>query len=140
MGTNDSENSQKAEEVLKQSAEQRRYSTEPSQQSDPDPDQQSLADAIADAYAALEDGDQHENLTVRDRDLAALVAGLEETGELESVAARANDVLDRDAPAESRAHLLKAVLRVGFEEVAPEAIDDAKDGKRQHLTQQADEF
>lgn len=135
----DTENSERAEELLQQSAEQRRHTSEPDQPPEEEASR-SLPEAIADAYGALDAGDRHENLTVRDADLAALVAGLEETDQVADVADQANEHLDRDAPAESRAHMLKAIFRVGLQEIAPETIDAAKEGKRKHLTQQADEF
>jgi len=55
-------------------------------------DRPTLVDAVADAYAS----DISENLTIRDGNLAALFAGLEETGELEAVIEAAADELDRD--------------------------------------------
>lgn len=130
--------SNKAEELLQQSTDQRRHTTEPTQQSD-DSDVE-LSDAVARAYDDLDEGELHQNLTLRDGDLTALVEGLQRTGDLGAVAGRANEVLDRDGPVESRADLLKALVRVGLAEVASEEVAAAKDGKRRHLTSQADDF
>jgi len=133
-----SDDSEKAEELLQQSKSQKRHTTDPSSSdgnSDPP-----LQDAVRDAYARLDEGDLHENLTVRDGDLAALVAALEETDQLSTIGDRANQWLDRDGTAESRAAVLKALLRVGLQDVASDEVEAAKEGKREFLASQADEF
>ena len=133
-----SDNSEKAEELLQQSAQQKRHTTDPDDTgaSSAPP----LQTAVTDAYTRLDEGEIHENLTVRDGDLAALVAALEETGELSSVGERANQWLGRDGDAESRAAVLKSLLRVGLQEVASDEVEAAKEGKRKFLASQADEF
>jgi len=76
--TDDNPDTDAAEELLQKSKSNKRHQTDPSTNSKETRD---LADAVADAYAA----DISENLTIRDGNLAALFAGLEETGELETV-------------------------------------------------------
>ena len=134
------DDTEKAEELLKQSAEQKRHNSNPTVSETGGEPEQSLDEAVADAYRRMDDGEIHENLTVRDGDLAALIAGLEETGELETIGTRANNHLDRDGDADSRAAVLKALLRVGLQEVASEEVEAAKEGKRSHLMSHADEF
>ena len=95
---------------------------------------------MRDAYARLDEGELHENLTVRDGDLAALVAALEETDQLSTIGDQANEWLGRDGDAESRAAVLKALLRVGLQGVASDEVEAAKEGKREFLASQADEF
>ncbi|MFQ3293058.1 MAG: hypothetical protein ACI8VE_000112, partial [Natrialbaceae archaeon] len=98
MSENDTSESQdKAEELLSQSKSQSRLSSEASDQSATEQDESeelSLADAVANAYEDLDQGELHQNLTVRDEDLAALVTGLEKTGQLNNVAQRAYNRLD----------------------------------------------
>lgn len=137
------ENNQKeAEELLQQSSEQKRHNTPAGAGGEPDQETASLDEAVAEAYHALDDGDLHENLTVRDENLAALVAGLDDTERLEAVGVRANDHLGRDDDVETRAGLLKALLRVGLSEVAEEELTEAKDGRRMYLqeTEMESEF
>jgi len=135
-----SENSDKAEELLQQSKEQKRHTTDPETDTSTGSDSPPLQEAVSESYARLEAGEMHENLTVRDADLAALMAALDETGELPAVGQRANDWLSREASAESRADVLNALLRVGLHEVASDEVEGAKEGKRQFLASQADEF
>lgn len=126
-----------AEELLAQSKDQKRHNTET--QSEPEeesPETLSLEDAIADAYEALDAGDLHENLTVRDDNMAALVAGMQATGDLEAVGKSANRRLDRDFDVDTRAGFLRAVLRVGLDEVASEKLDAVEEGY--HRFQQQD--
>lgn len=131
------DNTEKAEELLKQSKTQKRHETDPGGE---EPDQESLANAVADAYGRIESGEMHQNLSLRDADLAALVAGLDETGRLESVGRRAAERLDRDVEVDSRARLVAVLVRLALDEVAPEEVEAAKAGKKQHLVSQADEF
>lgn len=101
----------------------------------------SLEDAVKEAYEQLDDGELPENLTIRDEHLAALFAGLGETGQLEDVGEAAADALDRDADGlDARATVLRLLVRVALDEVAPEMIESAKEGRREFLASQADEF
>lgn len=133
-----SNDSPDAEELLEQSKNQKRHETEPSTS---EGDDQDLVGAVADAYADLDEGDLPENLTIRDANLAALFAGLDETGELASVIDDAADELDREKPgAESKAAALRLLVRVGLDEVAPEALDAGVEGFEQYREQQDFEF
>ena len=144
MSENDTSESQdKAEELLSQSKSQSRLSSEASDQSATEQDESeelSLADAVANAYEDLDQGELHQNLTVRDEDLAALVTGLEKTGQLNNVAQRAYNRLDLEDEPSSRADFIKAALRLALSEIGEEEVEAAKEGKRKHLTQQADTF
>lgn len=133
--TNDTD---KAEELLKQSKSQKRHETDPAVEESRD--QESLEDAVADAYARIESGDMHQNLSVRDANLAALVAGLESTGRLEAVGRRAAERLGRDVEVDNRAALVSVLLRFALDEVAAEEVAAAKAGKKKYLVSQDDEF
>jgi hypothetical protein len=137
--TNESD-SDKAEDLLQQAKAQKRHTTDPSTGSSEDSAEQSLETAVIHAYERLDSGDLHENLTLRDADLAALMAGLEETGHLEEVGERAASRLNRDESADSRASVLKLLVRIGLSEVAVEEVAAAKDGKKEFLVSQVDDF
>jgi len=98
-------------------------------------DEPTLVDAVADAYAS----DISENLTIRDN-LAALFAGLEETGELEAVIEAAADELDRDRDGTSKAEALRLLVRVALGEVAPETLEAGAKGYQQFRESQDYEF
>lgn len=144
MSENDTnENQNKAEELLSQSKSQSRLNSEVSDQPTTEQDESeglSLADAVANAYEDLDEGELHQNLTVRDEDLAALVTALENTGQLNNVAQRAYDRLDIEGEPNSRADFIKAAVRLALSEIGEEEVEAAKQGKRKHLTQQADTF
>lgn len=144
MSENDTnENQDKAEELLSQSKSQSRLNSEVSDQPTTEQDESeglSLAEAVANAYEDLDEGEIHQNLTVRDEDLAALVTALENTGQLNNVAQRAYDRLDIEGEPNSRADFIKAAVRLALSEIGEEEVEAAKQGKRKHLTQQADTF
>lgn len=130
----------KAEELLQSSKQQKRHSAESNDDTTTSQSQsKSLVDAVAEAYHDLDDGAIHENLTVRDENLAALVAGLEETGELEAVGRRANEALDRDDDVDTRAGVLKLLLRVGLDKIAAAELDEAKRGRTQYIQERESE-
>lgn len=129
-----------AEQVWQQASEEERHTTDPSNSAEQD-DEPDLQEAIKEAYAQIDAGDTHENLTVRDENLAALIHGLDDAGELGSIASKANEKLDRDDDAsETTAGVLKALIRVGLDEVRSDAMDTAVEAKKQYQIEQADEF
>ncbi|MFC7216516.1 hypothetical protein ACFQO4_20870 [Saliphagus sp. GCM10025334] len=135
-----SDDTSKAEALLEEAKQQKRHETEPT--NEPADDSPSLEDAIVDAYAAIDDGDAHSNLTIRDSDLAALVAGLDETDGLEEIVADAQDDLDRegtDADA-TKAMALGLLVRVGLSEVAPDTLETTLEAKKRHAVNQASEI
>lgn len=128
----------KAEELLQQSKDQKRHETEPTTAEKDDTP--TLEEAIADAYVSLESGDLHSNLTLRDENLAALFAGLDELGDLERIGSNAAAELDRDADATTKADVLRLLIRIGLSEVEDDVIDAAKNGRKQFLESKTDEF
>lgn len=122
-----------AEELLQQSKTQKRHQTDPEVSGE---DSRDLADAVADAYAS----DISENLTIRDGNLAALFAGLEQTGELESVINVAAEELGREPDGTSKAEALRLLVRVALGEVAPETLDAGAEGYQQYRESQDYEF
>lgn len=123
---------QAAENAWKQASEQSRKDTPA--QSETDDDTPTLEDAIADAYAAIDAGDVSSNLTLRDENLAALFHGLEEADRLVDVGEGAADQLDRDdEDTETRAAVLRLLVRIGLAEVDKSVIESGKAGRQQYL-------
>ncbi|MFP8954570.1 hypothetical protein ACLI4Z_16630 (plasmid) [Natrialbaceae archaeon A-arb3/5] len=119
----------KAEELLQQSKSQTRKDTEPSEESTRPAETPPLEESIRTAYHELDDGDLRENLTIRDENLAALFAGLEASDQLATVGQDAAEVLDRDETAiETRAGVLRFLVRIGLNEVDPALIEAGKEG------------
>lgn len=129
----------KAEELLQSSKDQKRHRTE-AQHSATEESSADLEEAIRDAYHALDDGNLHQNLTIRDENLSALFEGLATAEELEEVGSRALTALGEDGDAETKAGVLKALIRVGLSEVANEEVESAKAAHREYLASQADDF
>ncbi len=131
-----SDDAKKAEELLQQSGEQKLHATEapePESTTESD-DSQPLEDAIADAYEAIDEGDLSSNLTLRDENLAALFHGLEETDQLPEVGQRAAEALERDPDdTETRAAVLRLLVRIGLNEIDKGESKAVKEGRRQFL-------
>lgn len=128
------------EALLEQSKEQKRHQSE-AQQSTTDADEPALEEYIADVYEELEDGDVPTNLTMRDRNLAALVRGLDEAGQLDSVGADLRAHLDRDSTdSESRGSLLGLLVRAGLAEVRPDLIEAGEAGYDAYTERQETQF
>ena len=70
------------EELLEQSKEQKRHRSEPQQSTESEGP--SLEEYIADVYEELDAGEVPTNLTMRDRNLAALIRGLDEADQLDA--------------------------------------------------------
>jgi hypothetical protein len=143
MAQNDSSDDlTEAERKLQQSKNQRRHDTEPTSGGGDDAsvDARSLADVVREKYDALDAGDLHQNLHTRDDDLAALVAALEEQGDLERLAEQMNDDLGRSDDVDSRAAFVRAAVRRGIAASDPDVMDEAREGKRQYFAAQADQF
>ncbi|AAV44389.1 hypothetical protein BDK61_4744 [Haloarcula quadrata] len=128
------------EELLEQSKEQKRHQSEPQQQ-DTEPDAPSLEEYIADVYEELDAGEVPTNLTMRDRNLAALIRGLDEAGQLDAVGADVREYLDRDATdSESRGSVLGLLVRAGLAEVRPDLIEAGEDGYETFTERQETQF
>jgi hypothetical protein len=71
---------------------------------------------------------------VWDGPLAAFVAALEDTEDLETVGAALQESLEEDIDAEAvdRSEVLRLALRLGFREAAPEYLAAAREAVREH--------
>ena len=128
------------EELLEQSKEQKRHRSE-AQQQDTEPDAPSLEEYIANVYEELDAGEVPTNLTMRDRNLAALIRGLDEAGQLDAVGADVREYLDRDATdSESRGSVLGLLVRAGLAEVRPDLIEAGEDGYETFTERQETQF
>jgi len=128
------------EELLEQSKEQKRHRSE-AQQQDTESGDPSLEEYIADVYEELDAGEVPTNLTMRDRNLAALIRGLDEAGQLDAVGADVREHLDRDATdSESRGSVLGLLVRAGLAEVRPDLIEAGEDGYERFTERQETQF
>jgi hypothetical protein len=134
----------KAEELLQDSKDQTRHGAEAQSgsESGSEVDVPTLHEAIKDAHERLGADEMPENLTIRDKRLAALIRGLEVAGQLEDVAVDAGTALGRDTNdiRGTRAATLRLLVRVGLQEVAPGTTQTAIEARKEYLTDQADEF
>ncbi|WP_336339656.1 hypothetical protein [Haloarcula brevis] len=127
------------EELLAQSKEQKRHTSEPS--SPEDGEGPSLEQEIANYYQAIDDGEVPHNLTMRDESLAALMRALESTGQLDDLGADVRDRLDRTPrDDESRGPVLAMLVRVGLQEVRPDLLESGKSGFKIYQQNQDIEF
>lgn len=132
-----------AEELLQQSKEQTRHTSEPTT-SGGDQRAGDRVGAIKDALVAIDEGAAPENINLRDARLKALLVALDDTGQLEAAAARAADDLDAepdiDTDDASQSDLARLLLRVGLEQALPDVLDDATEARKQYAIEQADTF
>ncbi|MBO4249491.1 hypothetical protein IL252_16920 [Halomicrobium sp. IBSBa] len=128
------------EELLEQSKEQKRHQSEPQQEPEA-ADESSLEVYIADVYEELEAGEVPTNLTMRDRNLAALIRGLDEAGQLDDVGTDVREHLDRDSvDSESRGSVLGLLVRAGLDEVRPDLIEAGEAGYETFTERQETQF
>lgn len=106
-----------------------------------DEDSASLEDHVRDAYHQLDAGDLPKNLTIRDENLAALFYGLKQSGELKTVGEMAADTIGRDPEGlDTKAGVLRNLVRVALQDVDPDVIESAKEGKRRFEADLRDDF
>jgi hypothetical protein len=93
---------------------------------------------IFEQLEAIERGETSKTLSVRDKNLTALIRALEETGKIEEVGVALQDGLglDVDPDAIDRSELLRLAIRWGISEASPEAIDRARSAHSRHASQQ----
>jgi len=129
-------NDKDPEELLSEGAQSRRTTTEAPTTDADTPDLQA---AIKAAYDEIEAGDRPRHLQFRETDLAAIMAGLEASGDLAAVIETAAAQLDREADGDSRAAALKLLVRLGIEAVDDEidVVATAQEAKQEHLLEQA---
>ena len=128
------------EALLEQSKEQKRHQSE-AKQSTTDADEPPLEEYIANIYEDLDAGEVPTNLTMRDRNLAALVRGLDEAGQLDAVGADLREHLGRDeSDSESRGSLLGLLVRAGLAEVRPDLIEAGEAGYKTYTERQETQF
>jgi len=133
----DSNEATDAEELLQQSKEQSRHTSEPTTQSEESAVDR--VDAIKEALLAIEEGDAPENINIRDKNMKALLVGLTEAGELETVASTLADELEEDVDASdvSQSDVARLLMRVGLREALSGVLADAEEAAKQKAVEQA---
>lgn len=129
------------ENLLTEAKEQDRLNSDPvAPADDVEDDPKDLRGAIQDAYEAIDEGEKNENITVRDTNLAALFAGLEEAGRLSDLAADAEEALGRGDSPVSQSQTLGLLARVGIQELDRELMEEASNAYTDHLVSSKDDF
>jgi hypothetical protein len=110
-------------EELKEQAQ----SPDRTQSREPDDQDGSLATAIIQELEAIDNG-QSPNVTIRDRNLAALLRGLEARDELEERGEAFERALENEPADEyTKADIGRLGVRIALENAAPETIDALED-------------
>ena len=132
------------EELLQQSKEQSRHTSEPSETSSTEEQTVDRVTVIKDALIAIDDGDAPENINLRDARLKGLLVGLSDTGELSQIATELETVVDGDTAVStdkaSQSDVARLLLRVGLQEALPDVLEDAKEARKQKVLEDADEY
>ena len=132
------------EELLQQSKEQSRHTSEPSETSSSDEQTVDRVTAIKEALIAIDDGDAPENINLRDARLKGLLVGLSDTGELSQIATELETVVEGDTAVStdnaSQSDVARLLLRVGLQEALPDLLEDAKEARKQKVLEDADEY
>jgi len=119
-------NEKDPDEILAESKENKRHTTDP----DTNGSSPALEDAILQAIEDVDSGDRPQNLTVRDEKLAALFGGVEDADRLDELMIRAAKQIGADPPEKvTRANALRMVIRAGLVESAPDLLETSKDAR-----------
>lgn len=130
-----------AEELLAGSKDQTRHSAEAASESGAGEEPLSLLEAIVKHHAAIDAGEKTEQMAFRDERIVALLRGLEDTGQIDELNRDAEAALGRDqGNIEARAGTLRLLVRVGLQEVAPEAVQTAIEARHQYQAEHKNEF
>ena len=137
-----SDDSGKSEKIADVSKDQKSSNTEAQFEWEDEIASLPLYEAVQDTRYQMDTEGLTENLTFRDANLSALMRGLEETGQLTDIAAKAEASLDRDSSdaAVSISNGLRLLVRVGLQEVAPETIQIATEANKDYLVNNMNEF
>lgn len=142
------ENEKDPDQILEQSKQNKRHTAEAA---DPDVGDQvgddqddeadrEIVDEIVDIYGELSRNEIPDNLTLRDKHMAALIRGLERDEQLDDLGSDLRDELDLDqldeGDHESRGGVLRMLVRVGLRETDPELIEETEEGYRQYRDEQ----
>jgi len=132
------------EELMQQSKQQSRYTSEPATATESTDQMPSQTEAIKEALLAVDAGDLPENLNIRDSRLKALLVGLEDAGDLDAVAASLAQQLDADADIgasdATQSDVARLLIRIGLQEGAPDLLDTATDARQQAVLEQTESF
>ncbi|AEH39485.1 hypothetical protein [Halopiger xanaduensis] len=126
-----SNDEQEAEALLQGAQENELHKAEAVGDSDgndgDDDDEQSLEDAVADAFRAIDDGEKNEHVATRDRNLSALFIGLDEADRLEALGELVAAELDED-PEDSQAGVFRHLVRYAIADLDEELLEAGADG------------
>lgn len=96
-----------------------------------------VEDAIVSMLTAVDEGEVAKTLSLRDEQLAALIHGLEETGQLDDVGAALRDHLNREPSTNTdRSDVLRLAIRAGLQQAAPDVVETAREAYGRHASEQ----
>lgn len=139
----DTDGEKDAEELLEQSKEQSRHTSEPDVNSTPaESEDVSRVEAIKQALVEIEENGAPENINCRDPRLKALLVGLDEADELGSVATDIVAELDDDRNVEtdnvSQSDVARLLMRAGLQAALPSLLEDAEAARKRKAVEQAE--
>lgn len=139
--TND-RNQQKAEDILQQSKNQSRHTTEPSASETDAPAPPDCQTAIKAALLAIDRRDTPENINIRDARLKALLVGVEDSGDLPAIVETLETHLDTEIDTETptQSDIARLLIRVGLQEATSDLLADAMTARQEALLEQANDF
>lgn len=141
MSDNDSDTDVDAEELLQQSKEQTRHTSEPAATTASSAGVDRI-EAIKEALIAIDGGEVPENINIRDKRLKALIVGLERSGDLEGVVTDVGATLDTnvDIDEPTQSDLARLLIRAGLQEALPDVLEDATEARQKALLEEATDF
>lgn len=138
----ESETSEKeAEQLLAGSKDQTRHGAEAAGGSAANEKPLSLSEAIVKHHAAIDAGEKTEQMAFRDERIIALLRGLEDSGQIDELNRNAEAALGRDqGNVEARAGTLRLLVRIGLQEIAPDAVQTAIEARHEYQSEHKNEF
>ena len=92
--------------------------------------------SILEALEALDTGDLSVNMCTRDEQVAAIMHGLEKSGQQDVIGERLREHLGYETDAEvDRSEVLRLAIRIGLREAAPDVVEAVQEAQAEHAKQ-----
>ena len=92
-----------------------------------------LESSISEALKELDAGKLSMNMCTRDDSVAAIMHGLEKSGQQEAVGEQMREYLGYESDASiDRSEILRLAIRIGLREAAPDIVDAAQEAQAEH--------
>jgi hypothetical protein len=94
-----------------------------------------LEASILEAIEELEVGERSVNMCTRDERVAAIMHGLEKSGQQNALGEQLREHLGYDSDADiDRSEILRLAIRIGLREAAPDVVDAAQEAQAEYAT------